>query len=399
MAKFKLTQTSIKDLRANPSGNRLYRDTEVRGFALRITPKDARSFVFVWGRGALRRSIVLGQVGAVTVDEARKAARAHRVAVDRGADPAAERQALKAAVTVAELIARFLAEHAARKAPATAKLYRRLLERHVTPALGARLADTVSWRDLASLHSSLSAHPVTANRTIVLCGKVWAWGAKSGILDRDRQNPARDHDRLREQRRGRALSREQLGRIGEALDREPEGSLPAACFRFLLLTGTRPSEAIQARWQDIDLEARLWRLRQAKTGPRVVYLGAPAGELLRALPRIDGSAFIFPGRSVQKPIYDLRPLWGRLQAAAELPQGMRLYDATRHTFATWATELGVPRDIRKLLTGHAPGGEAHDTYMHVTHEPLRQADRVSGWLRAALDREPEPSAEALPAQA
>lgn len=55
----------------------------------------------------------------------------------------------------------------------------------------------------------------------------------------------------------------------------------------------------------------------------------------------------------------LRPLWERVAVRAELPAGIRLYDASRHAFGTAA------------------------------------ADLVSGWLRAALDCKPEPSARVL----
>jgi hypothetical protein len=91
----------------------------------------------------------------------------------------------------------------------------------------------------------------------------------------------------------------------------------------------------------------------------------------------------------------LRPLWERVAARAELPAGIRLYDASRHAFGTAAAELGVDREVRKLLTGHAPGTDAHDRYTHRSRFLVAAADLVSGWLRAALDREPEPSARVL----
>ena len=35
---------------------------------------------------------------------------------------------------------------------------------------------------------------------------------------------------------------------------------------FLLLTGTRRSEAAQARWQDVDLEHAVWTIPKTKSG-------------------------------------------------------------------------------------------------------------------------------------
>jgi len=48
----------------------------------------------------------------------------------------------------------------------------------------------------------------------------------------------------------------------------------------------------------------------------------------------------------------------RVTARAELPAGVRLYDASRQAFGT--AELDVDREVRKVLFGHAPGANARD---------------------------------------
>jgi hypothetical protein len=47
----------------------------------------------------------------------------------------------------------------------------------------------------------------------------------------------------------------------------------------------REGEALNAGREAIDLDDRVWRLPAAKAGPCAVYLGRPALELLRSLPR------------------------------------------------------------------------------------------------------------------
>ena len=86
-------------------------------------------------------------------------------------------------------------------------------------------------------------------------------------------------------------------------------------------------------------------------------------------------------------VVSLRPLWERLTARAKLPAGVRLYDASRHTFGTAAAELGVEREVRKLLMGHAPSTDAHDRYTHRSRSLIDAADRVSAWLADALTSE------------
>jgi hypothetical protein len=52
-----------------------------------------------------------------------------------------------------------------------------------------------------------------------------------------------------------------------------------------------------------------------------------------------------------------------------LPNGRKqrsiTFHSLRHRFVTWLSEIGVPKDIRKMLAGHT-SDSAHDTYDHAT---------------------------------
>lgn len=135
---------------------------------------------------------------------------------------------------------------------------------------------------------------------------------------------------------------------------------------------------VSARWEDLDAKAHTWQLKAAKTGPRVVILGEAALEVLAGLKKRGPWVFIRPTSVSGEPLPSLRPLWERVAARAELPAGIRLYDASRHAFGTAAAELGVDREVRKLLMGHAPGTDAHDRYTHRSRSLVAAADLVSG---------------------
>ena len=56
---------------------------------------------------------------------------------------------------------------------------------------------------------------------------------------------------------------------------KPSGPLPAraaAALRLLMLTGCRLNEILTLRWDDVDRKAGELRLRDAKTGARMVPL-------------------------------------------------------------------------------------------------------------------------------
>lgn len=392
--KGKITKRLVDSVQADPERDVLVWDTDLAGFGLRVSRGGVKSYVFQYKLHGRARRMTLGEHGrALTLEAARKLAVARRLAVQAGGDPATEAAAAAAAPTVRDLADRYLAEHASKKSASTRRAAEMLFRLYLVPALGSRKVAEVTWNDLDILHRKLARTPYQANRLLALASKAWALAARWGWFPRTMPNPARDHDHHPEQRRGRALSREQLARLGAALDQERNGATSVAALRFCLLTGCRPGEVLTARWEDVDLAARVWRLPAAKTGPRAVYLGQAAADVLSGLPQ--SGSWLFGGRVDGAALTSLRSLWERVAVRAELPEGLRLYDATRHTFATTAAELEVPRDVRQLLMGHAVSRDAHDRYVHAVGVLLRAADLVAGELSAALRGEEAPAAPLL----
>lgn len=392
--KGKITKRLVDSIQTDPERDVLVWDTELAGFGLRVSRGGVKSYVFQYKVHGRARRMTLGEHGRdLTLEAARKLAVARRLAVQAGGDPATEAQAAAAAPTVRDLAARYLAEHATKRSASTRRAAEMLFRLYLIPALGSRKVAEVTWNDLDTLHRKLAHAPYQANRLLSLASKAWALAARWGWFPRNLPNPAREHDRYPEQPRGRALDRDQLARLGTALDQEKNSAIPGAALRFCLLTGCRPGEALAVRWEDLDLAARVWRLPAAKTGPRAAFLGQAAVDVLSALAK--GGPWVFSGRVEGAALTSLRALWERVAERAELPKGLRLYDATRHTFATTAAELEVPRDVRQLLMGHAVSRDAHDRYVHATGVLLRAADLVAGELSAALRGEEERDAPVL----
>src|SRR5207237_3113591 len=70
-----------------------------------------------------------------------------------------------------------------------------------------------------------------------------------------------------------------------------------ALFRLYLLTAQRGGELRTMRWEDVDVAAGWWTIpaERAKNGrTHRVPLSPPALGNLRALPRVEGSPWVFP---------------------------------------------------------------------------------------------------------
>ena len=385
-----------------PGRDRMIWDTEIKGFGLQVKPSGHRAYVYQYRNpvGRLRR-LTLGTHGALTAAQARKEAIRIAGEVSTGVDPTEGRTEARTAPTVRDLAERFMKDHVGvslekkvgetpRKSLSTARNCRLIWTRHILPTFGARRVSEITWADVASLHSKMRSTPYSANRMLSLVSKAWSLAAKWGWWPREIPNPGRDHDRYPEDHdRGSSLDQEQLRALGVALAKE-EG-VPGEALRCCLLCGARPDEVLNLRWSDLEPDRRVALLPESKTGPRRVFFGKAAAEVIDRQREV--GEYVFPGgdprrkasgsQDPNKPLYDLKRVWSRVRDRAGLR--LRLYDATRHTFATWAEELGVAEVRRKRIVGHS----VRDITARYTHHRrevlLADADLVSSALAEMLE--------------
>ena len=164
-------------------------------------------------------------------------------------------------------------------------------------------------------------------------------------------NPARGVKRNRRPALTRFLSREEIGRLHRALDRQTRKSSrhQADIVRLLLLTGCRRGEIVQLRWTEVHDDMLV--LADSKTGPRTVPLNTRARRILERQSR-GASPFVFPSpRDRARPRGLNLPLWYRVRQEAGI-EDVRLHDL-RHTHASHAVMNGVPVPVVSRLLGHS----------------------------------------------
>jgi integrase len=186
------------------------------------------------------------------------------------------------------------------------------------------------------------------------------------------------------------LSDEQLGRLLEALDNDPDFQT-ANMVRLCLCTGLRRSELLRLQWSHIDFDRGFIHIKDPKGGPdQVIPMNDSAREILEKHPHSD-SPFIFPGRNGKQKV-DPRKALKRIKKAAGLPDDFRPLHGLRHTFASSLASSGQVDmyTLQRLLTHKSP--EMTQRYSHLRDEALRKASDLAGSLvhRAAQAGRPEP---------
>ena len=322
-------------------------DRELAGFGVRVYPSGRKVYVVQARAGGVPRRETLGVHGALAADRARARAAAALAGIRAGGRAAAP--------TVADLARRYMAGHVAANCNAhTAGIYRGSLDNHILPALGEMPIAAVGRAEVAALHYRLRATPRAANRALAVLAKMFslaeAWGmAQAGT------NPCRGVRKYRERRRERFLTPDEYRRLGRTLaEAEAEGwASPAAvaALRLLTVTGCRVGEILGLRWDDIDRAAGELRLRDGKTGARMVPLTPTAEAVLARIPRPRGNPWVIAGRAPGARMRSLTPEWHRIRARAGLDD-VRIHDL-RHSYATRALSAGESLAMIGRLLGHA----------------------------------------------
>ena len=375
-------------------------DGELLGFGVRVYPSGAKVYVVQTRREGRSKRVTVGRHGVISAPQARRRAalviarlKAGEAPVPPRAAPAAERS-----VTVAELADRFLREYVAvRCKPWTIMAYRGALDRWILPALGRLPVGSVTHGHVAALHYRLRDIPYRANQVVAILNRMFTLAEVWG-LRRAGDHPCRAIRKYRERHRERFLSEEEFRRLGRVLDEvEAEtgegrgrriGASVAAALRLLMLTGCRRNEILTLRWREVDLEAAVLRLRDSKTGPRVVPLSAAAASVLAALPRVPGNPWVIPGAKPGGRLSNLNDHWLRVRARAGLDD-VRIHDL-RHSFASRALALGESLPSIGRLLGH---GQVATTarYAHLARDAVkasasRVADSIAGDIRTRAPR-------------
>ncbi len=326
-------------------------DDEIPGFGCRIYPTGKKAFVLSYRVEGRKRLLTIGTYGVLTLDQARKGARAARSKVEtQEGDPLEERQQAARGETVADLCRMYMDRHGNGKKSGADDLRR--IERHILPAWGGLKVRAVKRADVATLHSRIGkTAPYEANRVLALLSKMFGLARRWGFVPEDQANPARDIDRFKEAKRDRWVTPEELPRLAQAINEEPNNSARFAMWLYLL-TGARKSELLNARWEDVDVSRAELRLTDTKAGrTHYIPLSAPALALLEQIPRREGNPHILPGKREGAALVNIAKPWSRVRKAAGV-EDVRLHDL-RRTVGSWLAQAGNSLHLIGRVLNHS----------------------------------------------
>jgi integrase len=356
-----------------PDGNGVYLQV-----TLGADDSPRKSWLFRFRmQGRRERRMGLGAFPDVSLQEARDKASGARKLCKDGIDPVEARKAERAKAELAD--ARSMTFNQCAKAYITAHRagwrnvkhaaqWTNTLEAYASPIFGTLPVQAIDVGLVTkALEPIWSTKPETASRVRGRIEAVLDWAKVRGY--RNGENPARwrghlDHllpprTKVRKVEHHAALPYREVSAFIAAL-RERE-ALAARALEFAILTAARTSEVINARWDEIDLEARVWTVpaERMKAGRehRVPLSDAAVG-ILKRMQEIRQNDYIFPG--------ERRAMLSNM-AFLMLLRRMDHADLTTHgfrsTFRTWAAECTrYAREIAEAALAHVVGDATEQAY-------------------------------------
>lgn len=336
------------------------------GLFLRVDANGSRYWVQRISIRGKRCELGLGSPSLVSLAEARTVALDNRRLARAGGDPLQQRREAQAILTFEEAARRVHELHRPTWRNAKhAQDFITSLETYAFPKLGKLRATDVTTADvLAVLMPIWTTKAETARRVRQRIGTVMKWTVAQGWRqDNPAENIAQALPKVgKAQEHRKALPYSDVSGCIEKVHASGAGLATKLAIEFLILTASRSGEVRQARWDEIDLAAKVWEVpaeRMKMNRPHRVPLSPRVLALLKTAKALDDkSGLVFPGTKQGRPLSDmtLSKLVKELGFNADV-------HGFRTSFRTWAQErTNYPREVAEAALAHLSGDAVERAY-------------------------------------
>ena len=347
------------------------------GLTFTLSDSGTASWVLRYRTGAGRRKeLTLGNYPDLSLAKARNLARAYRVEVDKGKDPAVEKRVekmrSKMAWTVRALVVDYKKKRLVTPQLAEGTIYYRSsdFEKVILPKLGSLEVRQVTPAEIVHVVESAKRSWTISKRILTSCKLLFAHACGKRLIE---SNPAAGIDfvalmgRRPPVRKRVMLTEAELRTLLANID--DIGVENALAFRILLATCVRSIELVKARWEHIDLDRGTWWVPDESVKTRngfLVPLTPTVVDWFNDLQDLAGdSPWVLPARVERRRrrLGDVHvgttTLWAAIARAFERGEiEIRKFTPhdTRSTAKGHMRNMGISREISEIALNHTLKG-------------------------------------------
>ena len=374
MPKVNLTAAFVAHARCPEGKGKVdYYDTSITGFILEVRRSGGQTWSIRYRdqHGTLRQHKI-GDAKAISCEQARRAAEQIRSRVVMGADPAAERKAVRSVPS--------LKAFAQEQYLPFAKGYKKrwdsdeaILRLHLLPKWGHRHLDEISHAEMVEFHKAKRASgysPAHANQMVTLVRRMFnlakQWGIPGAEVNPAKGVPLFETNDAREKYLSPGDTQRLLAAVQSSENQQLKYIVP-----LLILTGARKRELLDARHEEFDLERRIWRIPMSKSGKaRFVPLSETVLQILGQVPRYENCPYVVPNPKTKLPFVSIFGAWDTARRAAAMPE-LRVHDL-RHSHASYLVSAGRSLYEVQRILGHSTP-TVTQRYAHLSQKTLLEA--------------------------
>lgn len=388
-----LTDAKLKSLKPK---EKAYKLADYDGLYVYIAPTGSRLWRFKYRLNGKEGLLSLGAYPAVSLLDARNLRDAARADLAKGRNPARLKQEAKAQAlgdaqnTFASIAVKFMEKKTEEgRAPATLRKNAWVIDLVSADFGRMPIKEITAPIILRSLKKREKlGHYDTAKKMRSVVGGIFRYAIASGIADTDPTAALKDA-LIAPKTKHRAVitDKETLGKLLRAVDAYSGQARTRLGLRLLILFATRPGELRYARWDEFDLEARVWHIpaeRMKMRKEHSVPLPDMALDLLDELRQITGWCdLLFPAQTSSK-----KPISENTFNQALRRMGFGPDQVTSHgfraTFSTLANEsrLWHPDAIERAIA-HVEKNEVRRAYDRGVH--WEQRVKMADWWAKELE--------------
>ena len=388
-----LTDTKLRNLKP---GEKAYQEADEGGLFVEVMPGGAKVWRLRYRLAGKQEKVTLGDYPTYSLGEARTWRDDCKVLAGRGLSPmalkrgdpvpddtapavkemaqafvrnwcmkAVERAKVKeaealAADTVEAFALRWYAE-IAEPANSNPRNIKRILDKDVIPALGAKQIADVTVTDILAITDKIKNRGADqmALQTRNVLKRLFAYAI---AREKTTFNPAAAIEAkfiAQAKSRDVALTPEEVGRLLRAIYQSSMKRAHKLALHLLILCMVRKSELIEAKWEEIDFDRAEWSIpgeRMKKDKPHLVPLSRQAVAMFEELKGLaSGSDWVFPSRGDLKQPIAKSTLNVAVRALEIEVRDFVIHDF-RRTASTHLHEAGFNSDwIEKALAHETKG--------------------------------------------
>ncbi|MDB5779177.1 MAG: site-specific integrase [Polaromonas sp.] len=348
------------------------------GLYLQVSKTGSKSWIMRYTLDGKPCEMGLGSLTAFPLAEARQRATAQRKLLADGINPLAKKQADVLArrmadasiITFDKAAAAFIqANSPAWRNAKHGDQWRNTLATYASPVIGALPVSKIETAHILRILSPIWATKTeTATRVRGRIEKILDWAKVQGYRTGDNPAAWRGHlsealpkpSKVADAGHHAALAWAEIGAFMVAL-RAAQGA-GARAMELIILTATRTSEVLNAKWAEFDLDAGMWIIPKERMKGfrehRVPLSAAALAVLDKAKAESTGGEYVFAGSK--------RAALSNMTCLATLKR-MGRSDLTVHgfrsTFRDWVSEsTSYPRDVAEMALAHAIEDKSEAAY-------------------------------------